>query len=112
MNALPVYYLNIETKAQLKKYYMPFIKEGAIFIPTQDELELNTQIKLNLKIPGETETFLIEGPVVWINPAYAQSGRSQGVGIRFQNKEAKTVREKIEKSLVNLDSTGSHSETL
>jgi type IV pilus assembly protein PilZ len=104
------YELTIKDATQLKRFYMPFIKDGAMFIPTKNKLELNTQVTLKLNIPGEAETFFVNGPVVWINPAYAQNGRIQGIGVRFQNKEAKILKEKIEVILTNINFSDSHTE--
>jgi type IV pilus assembly protein PilZ len=83
----------IKDKQALYMAYMPFIKNGGLFIPTKKLYELGEELFLLVKIMDETDAVSISGKVVWVSPAGALDNRPQGVGIQFTNDDAdKTVR--------------------
>lgn len=87
--------LTINDKAVLYAAYMPFIKNGGLFIPTRRSYEIGNQVFMLLKLMDEGERIPIAGTVVWITPELAQGNRSAGIGIQF--KDAKGgVRQRIE----------------
>lgn len=96
----------------LKKYYMPFINNGGIFIRTKDQHALNTKISLDLTLPQDPEEFHVEGTVVWINPEFAQQNREQGIGIQFESKNRRILIDKIEKLLAGVSSQEDRSATM
>jgi len=85
----------------LKKYYMPFIKHGGMFIPTKDAHPLNTGVSLELTLLQDPEPYQIEGRVIWINPEFAQQNREQGIGIQFDSDNNSLLKDKIEKLLAD-----------
>lgn len=88
--------LTIRDKAVLYATYMPFVKQGGIFIPTNKMHKLGDEVQLVLHLLDETEHFPVTGKVVWITPSGAQGNRATGVGVQFQGEEGVTLRNKIE----------------
>lgn len=89
--------LTIKDKGALYASYMPFIKNGGIFIPTNKAYKLGDEVFILLKLMEETEKMPVVGKVVWKTPPAAQAGRVSGIGIQFaDDAEGKAVRDKIE----------------
>lgn len=89
--------LTIKDKGALYASYMPFIKHGGIFIPTNKAYKLGDEVFILLKLMEETEKMPVVGKVVWKTPPAAQAGRVSGIGIQFaDDAEGKAVRDKIE----------------
>ena len=53
--------LNIKDKAVLYAAYMPFVKEGGLFVATSGDHPLGTPVQLQLELMDEAEVFNIEG---------------------------------------------------
>jgi type IV pilus assembly protein PilZ len=76
--------LAIKEKNALYAAYMPYVKGGGLFIPTNKAFKV-----------GE-EVFMLLSKVVWLTPA-AQANRPQGIGVQFSEKDGGIeVRNKIE----------------
>ena len=83
----------IKDKQALYMAYMPYIKNGGLFIPTKKSYELGDEMFLLVQLLDESEPISISGKVVWVTPEGALDNRPQGVGIQFTNDDAdKTVR--------------------
>ena len=92
--------LNINTKSALYSAYMPFLKHGGLFLPTPRPYALGDEIFMLLTLMDEPARLPIAGTVVWVTPAGAQGGKSQGIGIHFSDDESgQTARRKIESIL-------------
>jgi type IV pilus assembly protein PilZ len=98
--------LAIKDKAQLYSAYMPFVKGGAIFIPTTKRYSLGDEVFLLLSLLEDKDRLPVAGKVVWITPPGAQGNRAAGIGVQFADSvEAETVKNKIETLLAGtLDS--------
>lgn len=101
--------LNIKDKAVLYAAYMPFIKYGGLFIPTNKAYEIGNEVFMLLKLLEEPEKIPVAGKVVWVTPPRAQGTRVRGIGIQFNDPDG-TARNKIENVLAGqLDSdTATH----
>jgi type IV pilus assembly protein PilZ len=88
--------LTIRDKAVLYATYMPFIKQGGIFIPTNKIYQLGDELLIILHLMEETEHFKVTGKVVWITPAGSQGNRTTGIGVQFQGEDGVKIRNKIE----------------
>ena len=75
--------LTIKDKSVLYAAYMPFIKNGGLFIPTAKEYELGDEISMLLNLMDETDKTPVTGKVAWITPRGAQGNRAAGVGVQF-----------------------------
>lgn len=88
--------LTIRDKAVLYATYMPFIKHGGLFIPTNKPYKLGDEVFMLLNLMEETEKLPVSGKVIWITPAGAQGNRAAGIGVQFQGEDGTKVRNKIE----------------
>lgn len=88
--------LTIRDKAVLYATYIPFIKQGGIFIPTNKSYQLGDEIGMILHLMEETEHFKVSGKVVWITPPGSQGNRTTGIGVQFQGEEGVKMRNKME----------------
>ena len=82
MNLIPI---NIEFQSEHDLYvsYMPFLKEGGLFIRTVEPYDLGTEIELNVLLPDSLEPSMVKGTVCWITPIGAQNGTPAGIGVSF-----------------------------
>ncbi len=88
--------LTIKDKSALYAAYMPFLKTGGLFIPTNKEYKVSEEVFMLLTLLDEKEKIPVAGHVVWITPIGAQGNRAAGVGIQFSEKDAGVARGKIE----------------
>ena len=87
----------INDKADLYQSYMPFVKNGGLFIPTKKAYSLGNEVFVLLTLLDEKEKIPFAGRVVWITPKGAQGNRQAGVGVQFNNDQSgNAVRNKIE----------------
>ncbi|MDN3652729.1 PilZ domain-containing protein [Thalassotalea ponticola] len=90
--------LNYKSERELYMAYMPFVKQGGLFIKTAEQLDLDAPVQLSITLPGELEPVALEASVCWVNPYGAQNGTDPGVGVAFVNDEH-NVRNQIESKL-------------
>ena len=90
--------LTIKDSSVLHAAFMPFLKNGGLFIPTSKQYELGNDVFMLLKLMDESERIPVAGTVVWITPALTQGNRAAGIGIHFKDAEGR-VRKKIENIL-------------
>ena len=90
-------------KAALYHAYMPFLKNGGIFVPTPKRYFLGDEVFVLLTLPESTERLPVPGKVVWVTPTGAQGNRAAGVGVQFaDSSEGEVVRSKIEALLAGM----------
>jgi type IV pilus assembly protein PilZ len=87
--------LTIKDKAVLYAAYMPFIKNGGLFIPTAKNYHLSDEVFLLLNLMDETEKIPVAGKVIWVTPKGAQGNRASGIGVQF-NSDDPAAKIKIE----------------
>lgn len=90
--------LTIKDKAVLYSTYMPFIRNGGLFIPTTKDYKLGEEIFLLLSLMEESEKIPVAGKIVWITPKGAQGNRTAGIGVQFSDQDD-TARRTIENYL-------------
>lgn len=90
--------LTIKDKAILYSAYMPFIKHGGLFIPTNKDYKLGDEVFLLLNLMDEPDKIPVAGKVIWITPKGAQGNRQAGVGVQFSDQDD-TARRTIENYL-------------
>ena len=90
--------LTIKDKAILYSAYMPFIRHGGLFIPTNKDYKIGDEVFLLLNIMEEAEKIPVAGKVIWITPKGAQGNRTAGVGVQFSDQDD-TARRTIENYL-------------
>ena len=87
-------HLAIRDKNALHAAYMPFLKNGGVFISTNKTFELGDEVFLLLTLMDDPERYPVTGKVVWITPKVALGGRPVGIGIHFGDDGA-AVQQKI-----------------
>ncbi|MEX2489981.1 MAG: PilZ domain-containing protein [Pseudomonadales bacterium] len=87
--------LTIKDKVVLHNYYMPFIKNGGLFIANRTEYELGDDVFILLNLMDESEKIPIAGKVVWLAKKGVKSPHTPGVGIQFSEPDS-VARNKIE----------------
>ena len=94
--------LSIKDKAALYASYMPFIKNGGLFIPTNKEYRLGDEVFILLTLMEDPERIPVAGKIVWLTPRNAQGKRQQGIGVQFSADDSgQSARRKIENLLGN-----------
>jgi len=88
--------LTIKDKNALYAAYMPFVKGGGIFVPSNRAYKLGEEIFMLLTLMDSKEKIPVAGHVIWITPAGAQGSRTSGIGIQFSEKDSGIARNKIE----------------
>ena len=91
--------VNIDDLKDLYQYYMPYVDGCGIFVPTTEAYNLEQEVFVFLKLPGDLGKFAASGRIVWLNPPKKASRRIPGVGIQLRGKEAPRIREIIEAGL-------------
>ena len=90
--------LTIKDKAVLYGAYMPFLKDGGLFIPTNRTYKLGDEVFLLLKLMDDPEKLPVAGKVVWITPPGAQGNKTAGIGVQFTGDNTR-ARDRIETHL-------------
>src|SRR3990172_5382819 len=91
--------LTIKDKSALYLAYMPFVKNGGLFIPTNSNYRLRDEGFMLLNPMGEEEKLPVAGRVIWLTPKGAQGKRTAGIGVQFSEQDRGTTQKKIESYL-------------
>ena len=88
--------LAIKEKSALYAAYMPYIKGGGLFIPTNKNFKIGEEVFMLLSLVDDPMKLKVVGKVIWITPV-AQASRPQGIGVQFSEKDGGIeVKNKIE----------------
>lgn len=88
--------LSIKEKSSLHAAYMPYLKNGGLFIPTPNSYDLGDEVFMLLDLMDDPERIPIAGKVVWITPRGASSGRTPGIGVQFNSQDEGSTRTRLE----------------
>ena len=88
--------LTIKDKAALYAAYMPFIKNGGLFIPTGKSYSLGDEVFMLLTLMEDNERLPVAGKIIWMTPQGAQGNKTTGIGVQFGNQDKGQTRNKIE----------------
>ncbi|MEI6458722.1 MAG: PilZ domain-containing protein [Pseudomonadota bacterium] len=91
--------LTIKDKSALYLAYMPFVKNGGIFIPTNSPYRLGDEVFMLLSLLNEDEKIPVAGKVVWVTPKGVSGRRVAGIGVQFSEQDRGTTQKKIESYL-------------
>lgn len=89
--------LHIDNEDKLYASYLPFLKNGGLFIPTDKSYKLGDEVFVLLTLLNDGDKSPVAGKVVWINPKGTTGGRPAGIGMHFGDLDNGATREKIEK---------------
>ena len=73
----------IKDTAALFEAYMPFLKNGRLFVATEKHIVLGQRVILLLDLMEEPEILRISGKTVWFTPKGAEGSRQAGIGVEF-----------------------------
>ncbi len=89
--------LAVKDKASLYNAYMPYIRNGGIFVPTPKRYFLGDEVFLLLTLPESSERLPVAGKVVWVTPVGAQGARTAGIGVQFpESSDGEAIKNRIE----------------
>lgn len=94
--------LEFYNKKELRSAFMPFVKDGGLFIHTDKVFDLGEKISLSIYLVEVAERHEITGKVVWLNPKFAQGNLPQGVGVQFIGEKARALSQRIENLVAGL----------
>ncbi len=92
----PILSLSIKEKNSLYAAYIPFIKNGGLFIPTGKPYQLGDEVFILLHLMDEPDRIPVAGKVVWVTPRGASGSRTPGIGVQFNPDDKGGTRQKIE----------------
>jgi len=91
--------LTIRDKSALYASYMPFVKNGGLFIPTAKSYKLGDEVFMLLTLTDSKDKLPVSGKVVWITPKGAQGNKTAGIGVQFSELDKGATKSKIENQL-------------
>lgn len=95
--------LSIKDKGALYNSYMPFVRNGGLFVPTTKKYALGDEVFILLTLMEDDERIPVAGKVVWVTPPGAQGNRTAGIGVQFsEGPDGEGARTKIETTLAGL----------
>lgn len=90
--------LDFMNSKELYLAYMPFFKQGGLFVRTSRHYKMGQSLALQVTLPDALESMPVSGKVAWITPQGAQNSGPTGIGIAFID-DKQQLRVKIEKLL-------------
>jgi type IV pilus assembly protein PilZ len=78
--------LAIKEKAALYASYMPFVKGGGLFIPTNKSFNIGDEVFMLLSLLDDPTKLKVVGRVIWLTPV-TQGNRPQGIGVQLSEKD-------------------------
>ncbi len=95
--------LAVKDKNALFQAYMPYIKQGGVFVPTPKRYFIGDEVFLLMTLPESAERLPVAGKVAWVTPSGAQGNRVAGIGVQFADTpEGEAVKNKIEAILAGI----------
>ena len=91
--------LSIKDKVSLYASYMPFVKNGGLFIPTNKAYSLGDEVFMLLTLMEDGDRLPVAGKIIWMTPQGAQGNRARGIGVQFAPQDKGQTRSKIETHL-------------
>lgn len=92
-----VFSLVIRSKAALYAAWIPFLRGGGIFLPSNRDHTLGEEVIVLLSLLDDPAKIALQGSVAWINPAHGAGNRPQGIGVQLQDNEpGREFRKKVE----------------
>ena len=89
--------LAIKDKGALYNAYMPFVKGGGLFVPTNKRYNLGDEVFILLSLMDEKDRLPVAGKVIWITPPGSQGNRAAGIGVQFnETSDGEAAKGKIE----------------
>jgi type IV pilus assembly protein PilZ len=92
-----VFTLVIRSKSALYAAWMPLLKHGGIFLPSNRSHALGEEVLILLTLLDDPNKIPLQGNVAWINPAHSAGNRPQGIGVQLHESDVvRELRKKVE----------------
>jgi type IV pilus assembly protein PilZ len=92
-----VFTLVIRSKAALYAAWIPLLKGGGIFLPSNRSHALGDEVLILLTLLDDPNKIPLQGSIAWINPAHSTGNRPQGIGVQLQDSEAgRALKKRVE----------------
>lgn len=92
-----VFTLVIRSKAALYAAWMPLLRGGGIFLPSNKAHTLGEEVLILLSLLDDPNKIPLQGHVAWINPAHSAGNRPQGIGVQLNDSEAgRELKKRVE----------------
>jgi type IV pilus assembly protein PilZ len=92
-----VFTLAIRSKAALYAAWIPLLRGGGIFLPSNRAHLLGEEVLILLSLLDDPNKIPLQGTVAWINPPHTAGNRPQGIGVQLQDNEVgRELRKKVE----------------
>ena len=89
----------ITDRGALYSSYLPFVRNGGLFVPTARPYALGDSVFLLLGLMKDVALLPVAGTVVWVTPSGAQGNKTAGIGVRFAEEDEGATRTAIERHL-------------
>ena len=95
--------LPIKDKTALYISYMPYVKQGGLFVPTNKKYALGDEVFILLTLMEDEDRIPVAGKVIWVTPPGSQGNRVAGIGVQFnEGTDGDTAKTKIETILAGM----------
>jgi len=92
-----VFTLVIRSKAALYAAWIPLLRGGGIFLPSNRPHALGEEVLVLLSLLDDPNKIPLQGHIAWINPAHSAGNRPQGIGVQLNDSEvARELKKKVE----------------
>ena len=92
-----VFTLVIRSKAALYAAWIPLLKGGGIFLPSNRSHALGEEVLILLTLLDDGNKIPLQGTVAWINPAHGTGNRPQGIGVQLADSDAaRDLKKRVE----------------
>ena len=92
-----VFTLVVRSKAALYAAWIPLLRGGGIFLPSNKAHALGEEVLILLSLLEDPNKIPLQGVVAWINPAHSTGNRPQGIGVQLHDSEVgRELRKKVE----------------
>ncbi len=88
--------LTIKDKSALYLAYMPFVRNGGLFIPTNSNYRLGDEVFMLLNVMGEDEKAAGGRPGDLADAQGRAGKRTAGIGVQFSEQDRGQTQKKIE----------------
>lgn len=92
-----VFSLVIRSKGALYAAWIPLLRGGGLFVPSNRAHRLGEDVLVLLSLLDDSAKIPIQGHVAWVNPAHAANNRPQGFGVQLpDNETCRELKKRIE----------------
>lgn len=88
--------LDFKDRNELFMAYMPFVKGGGLFIPTEDEYAMDEEVFVMVTLPDAPAPKGVAARVVWVTPPGAANPRTRGIGVQIGSQDHGELFREIE----------------